>query len=187
MSAARPKKVGILALQGCVEPHVPHIEACGAEVVRVRKASDLQNIDGLILPGGESTTMLKLLNSLGMKEALQKSFDRIPCWGICAGAILMAKEVSHPKQESFGALDIAVARNAYGRHLESFNDEIAGSEVSFIRAPRIEKIGTGDEVLGKKEGEPVWVSQGRHMATTFHPELASSCPSHMHRFFVDKL
>lgn len=187
MTAPSPKKVGILALQGCVEPHVPHIEACGAQVKLVRKASDLKDLDALILPGGESTTMLKLLNTLDMKEALREAFSRIPCWGICAGAILMAQEVSHPAQECFAALDISIERNAYGRQAESFNTQIDGSDVSFIRAPKITRVGPGLKVLSKFDGGAVWVASDRHVASTFHPELSLEYPSKMHAFFIKRL
>ncbi len=180
-------RIGILALQGCVEPHRPHFEATGAQVQLVRKSQDFNDIHGLVLPGGESTTMLKLLKILDMEESLTHTFRKIPCWGICAGAILMAKEVHHPEQKSFGAIDIGIDRNAYGRQLDSFNTRIQESEVSFIRAPKINRVGKDVRILASYEGQAVWVQSGKHMVTTFHPELGTEQPSHMHAYFAKML
>ncbi len=185
---ARAPKVGVLALQGCVQPHFAHLRAAGAEPVEVRTREDLNSVDGLILPGGESSTMLKLLNTLGLKQALCDFAARKPVWGICAGSILMAREVTHPQQESFAFMDISVERNAFGRQLESFTTELAGmKDVAFIRAPRIRTLGPGVRVLADLEGEPVWVEEGRHMASTCHPELSPETPSPFHLRFVERL
>lgn len=157
------------------------------QVKFIRKAAHLFEVNGLILPGGESTTMLKLLKTLDMEQALRETFARIPCWGICAGAILMARKVEHPEQSSFGAVDVTITRNAYGRQLDSFNVEIAGSEVSFIRAPKISAMGSAVETLASYAHDPVWVREGRHMLSTFHPELGQHFPSTMHQIFVKSL
>ncbi len=183
-------KVGILALQGAVEPHKAHLKALGCEPIEIRTRSQLENSDvaGLILPGGESSTMLRLLNTFGMKEALQSFAARKPVWGICAGSILMARSVENPAQESFGFIDLDVRRNAYGRQLDSFTTELAGmKQAAFIRAPQFRRIGPGVKVLASYKGEPVWIEEGKHMASSFHPELAWEKPSPLHRAFVEKL
>ncbi|MBP7843602.1 MAG: pyridoxal 5'-phosphate synthase glutaminase subunit PdxT [Proteobacteria bacterium] len=181
------KRIGVLALQGCVEPHKAHIEALGCEFVAVRKSSDFENLSGLILPGGESSTILKLLKVLEMENALENALKKIPSWGICAGAILMAQKVIGFEQKSFGALPIGVRRNAYGRQLDSFNTEIANYEVSYIRAPIIEELinGPQTEVLAKQNEKATWIVSGKNMATTFHPELNLKTPSPMHQYFLE--
>lgn len=176
--------IGIFALQGAVTPHFPHLEAIGATFSEVRAAQDLSNIDGLILPGGESSTMLKLIDLYGMKNALADFFETKPAWGICAGAILMAREVSNPAQFSFGAIDIAVTRNGYGSQLDSFYSEIDDYPVSFIRAPVIEKVGADVKIKASYHDKPIWVEQGNKMATAFHPELTPAYPSPMHQRFA---
>lgn len=176
--------IGIFALQGAVTPHFPHLNAIGATFSEVRAADDLKSIDGLILPGGESSTMLKLIDIYEMKSALADFFKTKPAWGICAGAILMAREVHHPNQFSFGAMDTVVTRNAYGSQLDSFYSEVDDYPVSFIRAPVIDAVGTGVRVRAEYNGKPIWVEEGRHMATTFHPELTPSYPSPMHQRFA---
>ena len=184
------KRVGILALQGAVEPHRPHLTALGCEVVEIRTRAQLEraDFDGLIMPGGESSTMLNLLNVFEMKDALRSYAASKPVWGICAGSILMAHAVENPVQESFNFIDLDVRRNAYGRQLESFTTELAGmSQAAFIRAPQFKRIGPEVKVLAAYNGEPVWISQGRHMATSFHPELAMERPSPIHRAFVESL
>ncbi len=179
--------IGILALQGCVKPHIPHLEALNVTVREVRQAEDFLGLDGLILPGGESTVMLKLLDTFGLMDIFKQTASRIPIWGICAGAILMAKSVSGPTQKSFDLLDMAVERNAYGRQNESFVTTIEGYPVSFIRAPIIREIGKKIEVLASHDGSPVWVTAGKVMATTFHPELTTTYPSPMHRVFLERV
>jgi pyridoxal 5'-phosphate synthase pdxT subunit len=181
-------KIGILALQGCVEAHARHLSALGETPVLIRNlaALDPEKISGLIIPGGESTTMLKLLNRFSMIQALKSFAAQRPVWGVCAGSILMAKKVTRPEQTSFDLIDMDVERNAYGRQLESFSRPLAGnSEVAFIRAPRILRVGKNVEVLEKCEGEAVWVRENLAMASTFHPELCPDLPSTLHRYFYD--
>jgi pyridoxal 5'-phosphate synthase pdxT subunit len=183
-------RVGVLALQGAVDPHKAHLEALGCEFVDVRTRAALEKADfqGLILPGGESSTMLRLLNVFEMKQALVDYSKTHPVWGVCAGSILMAKHVENPEQESFGFIDLDVRRNAYGRQLESFTCELAGMrEAAFIRAPQFTRVGPGVKVLAEHGGEPVWVEEGLHMATSFHPELAWETPSPVHQSFFKKL
>lgn len=177
--------IGVLALQGCVARHKPHIEAAGGTFLPVKTAADFARADALILPGGESTTMLKLIDNFALEDALKDAFAHKPVWGICAGTILMAETVTHPAQKSFRLLPIDVRRNGYGRQLESSTAEIENFPVSFIRAPVIEAVGDDEvEILARRDGQPVWVRKGRYMATTFHPELTLTYPSPMHRAFV---
>jgi pyridoxal 5'-phosphate synthase pdxT subunit len=177
--------IGVLALQGAVQPHKPHIEAAGGVFKAVKTPEDFREVDGFILPGGESTTMLKLIENFDLWDELKKEFTKKPVWGICAGSILIAKNVSSPAQKSFGLMDISVERNAYGRQLNSHHEEIEGYTVSFIRAPKITKANGSSEVLAKQGGLPVWVQSGKYMATTFHPELTLAYPSPMHRKFIE--
>lgn len=177
--------IGVLALQGAVEPHRPHIEACGAAFVAVKKAEELQAIGGLILPGGESTTMLKLIERFGLWDALNDFFKTKPVWGICAGSILLAEKVMSPQQKSFGILPMSVERNGYGRQIDSHISTVDGYEVSFIRAPVITKVSDDLKILASQDGTPVWVQKGHVMASTFHPELTLDFPSPMHKAFVD--
>jgi pyridoxal 5'-phosphate synthase pdxT subunit len=183
------KKVGILALQGDFEAHAKAIRKSGGEPIEVRRASELDSVDGLIIPGGESTTMLKLLEAEKLLDPLKNFAAQKPVFGTCAGAILLAREVSRPAQSSLGLIDISVERNGYGRQLDS---RIAKIEIGkdqleavFIRAPIIREVGDGVQVLATYQGDPVWVEQGRHMATTFHPELGGSSVVHDH--FLRKL
>lgn len=176
--------IGVLALQGAVEPHQPHIEASGGEFRAVKTAEQFAEVDALILPGGESTTMLKLIDTFGLWDSLKRSMSSKPVWGICAGSILLAKSVSNPSQKSFGILPISIQRNGYGRQLDSHHTAINGYMVSFIRAPIITDAGTC-EVLATHENSPVWVRSGNAMATTFHPELTLDYPSPMHQTFID--
>jgi 5'-phosphate synthase pdxT subunit len=170
--------VGVLALQGCVERHRPHLEACGAAMRAVRCAEELLAVDGIILPGGESTAMLRLIDVYGLEPALRQACRERPVWGICAGAILIARE-------HLSLMDYSVTRNGYGRQLESRRAEVAGYPVAFIRAPRIREADPSVEVVARLEGEPVWLASGSRMATTFHPELTLEPPSPMHRAFVE--
>jgi 5'-phosphate synthase pdxT subunit len=191
------KRVGILALQGDFEAHAKALERAGAEPVLVRTAEQLDSVDGLIIPGGESTTMLKLLNFMDLKEPLRKFASEKPVFGTCAGAILLAKEVQNPSQESFGVIDLTVERNAYGRQLDSrvasihpnadFQQRTAAGDVEavFIRAPIIRRTGPGVKVLAQYEGDPVLVEQGRHLVATFHPELTQD--SRVHQLFLTKI
>ena len=184
------KTVGVLALQGDFEAHRRSIQQAGARAVEVRTAEQMHSCDGLILPGGESTTMLKLLHLENLLEPLRQFGAAKPIFGTCAGAILLAREVSHPQQESLGLLDIAVERNAYGRQIDSHIAKIdldadTRMEAVFIRAPIIRRVGDAARVLARHNGDPVWVEQGRHMVTTFHPELTAD--PLVHRHFVEKL
>jgi len=188
--AAR-KKIGVLALQGDFEAHRKALERAGADAVEVRSAADLEKIDGLIIPGGESSTMLKLLVMEHMLVPLRDFGRRRPIFGTCAGAILLANEVSNPDQLSLGLMDIGVERNAYGRQLDSriaqLNPEGLEGDVEavFIRAPIIRRVGEKARVLARYQGDPVLVEQGRHLVATFHPELTAD--STIHRLFLDKV
>jgi 5'-phosphate synthase pdxT subunit len=160
----------------------------GAEPCEVRKPDQLAGLSGLILPGGESTTILKFLEKLSFFEALEQYCGSHPVFGTCAGAILLAREVVNPPQRSLGLLDAAVERNAYGRQIDSTiltaETGLPGGplEMVFIRAPRIVKTGPGVEVLAQRDGSPVLVRQGEVMAATFHPELSTD--RRVHRLFV---
>jgi pyridoxal 5'-phosphate synthase pdxT subunit len=189
-------KIGVLALQGDFDAHRKRLEELGAEVVLVRKSEQLDGIDGLVIPGGESGTFLKLLGEDGFEKL--KQFVRVkPTFGTCAGAILLASEVENPKQAGLGALDIGIRRNAYGRQLDSSirqgrllekklgESQPADSpiEMIFIRAPKISRVGPGVEVIATEGSDPVAVRQGKVMAATFHPELSQD--SRVHRAFLD--
>ncbi len=180
-------RIGILAVQGDYEAHSKVLERMGVEHVLVRTPEDLQGVSGLILPGGESTTHLKVLTEEGLLDAIRKfAANGGAFFGTCAGAILLAREVHGPAQPSLGLLDIVVQRNGYGRQLASDvrfgptklkNEPL---EMVFIRAPIIEAVGAGVNVLGEYQGHPVLVEQGRVMAATFHPELTSDTSVHEH-------
>ncbi len=191
------KRIGVLALQGDFEAHRAALERAGATGIEVRRAAELDGLDGLIIPGGESTTMLRLLREEKLFEPLVEFGRRRPVFGTCAGAILLAREVSHPAQESLGLIDMVVERNAYGRQLESrvvrltpeekFLQRAGPGEVEavFIRAPRILAVGPGTEIYLRHDGDPVLVLQGPHLAATFHPELSRD--GRIHRLFVERL
>lgn len=187
-------KIGVLALQGDFDAHRRRLEELGAEVVLVRKPEQLDQIDGLVIPGGESGTFLKLLGDAGFEKL--KQFVRLkPTFGTCAGAILLATEVENPTQAGLGALNIRIRRNAYGRQIDSsiregkFLTDVAGKpvdsplEMVFIRAPKISHVGEGVEVLATEGADPVVVRQGRAMAATFHPELSDD--TRIHQAFLD--
>jgi len=178
--------IGVLALQGDFDAHRKRLEELGARVVLVRKPEQLDEVDGLVIPGGESSTFLKLLGEKGFKKL--KDFVRLkPTFGTCAGAILLADEVENPKQKGLGVLDICIRRNAYGRQLESSirEGQLNGVpiEMVFIRAPKIEHIGPEVEVLATEGKDPVAVRQGNVIAATFHPELSHD--STLHRVFLN--
>jgi 5'-phosphate synthase pdxT subunit len=194
-------KIGVLALQGDFDAHRRRLEQLGAEVVLVKKPEQLDEIDGLVIPGGESGTFLNLLGQAGF-EKLKEFVGVKPTFGTCAGAILLANEVENPKQEGLGALDIRIRRNAYGRQIDSSiregrflqgkmgNDKVPASptedsplEMVFIRAPKIERVGPGVEVIATEGNDPVAVRQGRVMAATFHPELSDD--TRVHQAFLD--
>jgi 5'-phosphate synthase pdxT subunit len=191
MSSGSKKKVGVLALQGDFEAHGKALARAGAEPVEVRSAGDLQELDGLVIPGGESTTMLKLLEIEDLMEPLRDFGKRRPIFGTCAGAILLANEVLNPSQASLGLMDIGVERNAYGRQLESRIAQLRAEgqdtdlEAVFIRAPIIRRVGEDVRVLARYQGDPVLVEQGHHMVATFHPELTTD--SRVHRMFLEKI
>ena len=186
--------IGVLALQGDFDAHRRRLEELGAEVVLVRKPEQLDQIDGLVIPGGESGTFLKLLGEAGFQKL--KEFVRLkPTFGTCAGAILLAKEVENPSQSGLGALNIRIRRNAYGRQIDSsiregklvrdFEGKLLDSplEMVFIRAPKISHVGEDVEVLATQGSDPVVVRQGKTMAATFHPELSED--TRIHQAFLD--
>jgi 5'-phosphate synthase pdxT subunit len=191
------RRVGILSLQGDFGAHARTLQALGVEPVFVRKAADLDGIDGLIIPGGESTTMLKLLREEALLGPVADFGRRRPVFGTCAGAILLAAGVSQPAQESLGLMDIDVERNAYGRQIDSRvahltpEAEFAARthdgemEAVFIRAPVIRRVGAHARVLARYKGDPVLVEQGQHLVSTFHPELSSD--TRVHELFLSKL
>lgn len=180
--------VGVLALQGDFDAHRRRLDELGANVVLVKKPEQLDSIDGLVIPGGESSTFLKLLGEAGFEKL--KEFVRLkPTFGTCAGAILLAKEVENPQQRGLGAIDIVIRRNAYGRQIDSsIREGLFGNapiEMVFIRAPKIERIGPGVEVLATQGKDAVVVRQGKTMAATFHPELTDDAT--VHRAFLDSI
>jgi 5'-phosphate synthase pdxT subunit len=184
-------KIGVLALQGDFDAHRRRLEELGADVVLVRKPEQFDEIDALVIPGGESTAFLKLLGEKGFQQ-LKDFVHTKPTFGTCAGCIMLATEVENPKQVGLGAMDMTVRRNAYGRQIDSFIEPVSVAaeveqgkgplEMVFIRAPKIEKVGTGVEVLARHGGDPVLVRQGRTMAATFHPELSDD--PRVHAYFL---
>jgi pyridoxal 5'-phosphate synthase pdxT subunit len=176
--------IGVLAIQGDYEAHKARLEQLGASVTLVRKPEQLDSIDAIVIPGGESSTFLNFLVERGFLEKLSDFVRTKPALGTCAGAILLAKEVENPPQTSLGALDIRVRRNAYGRQVDSsireaqtkLGDQLL--EMVFIRAPKIVATGKGVEVLATSGGDPVLVRQGKVMAATFHPELSNDVRVH---------
>src|SRR5579863_3551735 len=187
-------KIGVLALQGDFDAHRRRLEQLGAEVVLVKKPEQLDQLDGLVIPGGESGTFLKLLGAAGF-EKLKQFVKTKPTFGTCAGAILLATEVENPSQAGLGALNIRIRRNAYGRQIDSsirqgkfLRNLDAGSaesplEMVFIRAPKISHVGDGDEVLATEGSDTVAVRQGTAMAATFHPELSED--TRVHQAFLN--
>jgi 5'-phosphate synthase pdxT subunit len=177
-------RIGVLAIQGDYEAHKAVLTRLGAEVTLVRKPEQLDSIDAIVIPGGESSTFLNFLAERGFLEKLTQFVSTKPTFGTCAGAILLAKEVENPPQKSLGALDIRVRRNAYGRQIDSSIQEIQSAlgdkplEMVFIRAPKIMSTGKDVEVLASESGNPVLVRQGKIMAATFHPELSSDTRVH---------
>ena len=185
------KRIGVLALQGDFEAHGKALARAGAEPVEVRSAEQLSDVQGLVIPGGESTTMLKLLDVTGLKEPIRQFAETKPVFGTCAGAILLAKRVTNPAQESLGLMDIEVERNAYGRQLDSrivrLQPDMQGGDLEavFIRAPIIRAVSPDARVIASYNGDPVLVEQGSHLVATFHPELSSD--DRVHRLFLDKV
>ncbi len=180
-------KIGVLALQGDFDAHRRRLEELGAKVVLVRKPAQFDELDGLVIPGGESTTFLKLIDERFFRK-LDEFVHSKPTFGTCAGAIMLARQVENPHQPGLDALDITIRRNAYGRQIDSSIVEaptaLGGGplEMVFIRAPRIERVGEGVEVLARRGDDPVLVRKGSVMAATFHPEL--SADSRVHAEFL---
>lgn len=182
-------RIGVLALQGDFEAHARVLRALGAEVVEVRRTAELAGLHGLVMPGGESTTLLNLMQDEPWFDALQELARRgASIFGTCAGAILLAREVRGPAQPSLGLLDAVIERNSYGRQVDSFEARVDAPalggpvDAMFIRAPRFLELGEAVEVVGTLAGEPVLVRQGNLLAGTFHPELTGSHA--VHRFFL---
>ncbi|MDS2171176.1 pyridoxal 5'-phosphate synthase glutaminase subunit PdxT [Nesterenkonia sp. CL21] len=187
-------QIGVLALQGAVAEHVRALTASGAEVRTVRRPAELDGLDGLVVPGGESTAIARLAAPVQMMEHIHRAHqDGLALFGTCAGLILMAREVSDPAALAgfprIGGLDVVARRNGYGSQLDSFTEQLDVTgldeplEAVFIRAPVIEEVGDGVEVLAESRGLPVAVREGRVLATSFHPELT---PDHrLHQLFVD--
>jgi 5'-phosphate synthase pdxT subunit len=186
-------KVGVLALQGDVREHISSLIACGVEAVPVRRESEIQSIDALVLPGGESTTIAQLSEVFGIYDVLkQRIASGMPVYGSCAGMILLATEILDAKvgQKSFGGLDISVRRNAFGRQVDSFESDIEFADGSqeliravFIRAPWVEKVGDAVQVLASIDSHPVAVRSLTALATSFHPELTGD--HRIHRYFIE--
>ncbi|MBZ5506778.1 MAG: pyridoxal 5'-phosphate synthase glutaminase subunit PdxT [Acidobacteriia bacterium] len=176
--------IGVLAIQGDYEAHKVRLEQLGANVTLVRKPEQLDAIDGIVIPGGESSTFLNFLAEHGFLEKLRDFVRTKPTFGTCAGAILLANQVENPPQQSLNAMDISIRRNAYGRQIDSSIREVRTKlgdkplEMVFIRAPKIVRTGKGVEVLAKSGGDPVLVRQGKTMAATFHPELSEDTRVH---------
>jgi len=186
-------RVGVLALQGDVDEHCAMLEACGARPVRVKTGPELQSVDGLIVPGGESTTVIRLLDRFELTEPLVARVRAgMPLWGTCMGMIVVARDVAGMDQKTLGLLDVTVRRNAFGRQLAS--EEVAlevpalggaSFPAVFIRAPWIERSGPGVEVLAAYKGHGVFVRQGHVMGTSFHPELTGD--RRVHAWFLEML
>jgi 5'-phosphate synthase pdxT subunit len=181
--------IGVLALQGAYQAHALTLQKLGASTKLVRLPSDLEGIDGLIMPGGESTTMLKFLEQRGFFDVLKDFVHSTPTFGTCAGVILLAKDVTNPAQRSLGALDVTVERNSYGRQIDSTIEHSQSTlpggplEMVFIRAPRITRTGTEVETLATRDSDPVLVRQDHILAATFHPELGHD--PRVHQLFLD--
>jgi 5'-phosphate synthase pdxT subunit len=187
ISIVTKPNIGILAIQGDFAAHAAMLHSLGAETTEVRTIADLQQCDALILPGGESTTQLQFLQEEGLGEEIKKfAAKRRPVFGTCAGAILLAARVNNPAQDSLGLLDMTILRNGYGRQLASdvsfCNSKLKSEpmEMVFIRAPIIERVGPGVEILAEYGGKPVLVQKGNLLAATFHPELSADTTVHRH-------
>lgn len=178
-------RVGVLAIQGDFAAHARAIERAGAKAIEVRRANDVASLDGLIIPGGETTTILKFIQNEGIDVSIGE-FARSgkPIFGTCAGAILLAREVYNPAQTSLWLIDIGVERNAYGRQVDSFIATVETPfeggpiEAMFIRAPKIRRTGAGVKVIARLNNEPVLVREGNILAATFHPELTEDVRTH---------
>jgi 5'-phosphate synthase pdxT subunit len=188
-------KVGVLALQGDVREHVSSLIACGVDPIAVRRPNEISEIDALVLPGGESTTIAQLAEIFGIYELIKERIVQgMPVYGSCAGMILLANEILDAKQgqKSFGGLDITVRRNAFGRQVDSFESDLIFDDGSselvravFIRAPWVEKVGQGVQVLASVDSHPVAVRSQTLLATSFHPELTGD--HRIHRYFIEEV
>mgnify|MGYP000415400862 FL=1 len=188
-------KVGVLALQGDVREHIDSLLTCEVEAVSVRRASEIESIDALVLPGGESTTIAQLAEVFGIFDLLKNKINNgMPVYGSCAGMILLADQILDAKQgqKSFGGLDITVRRNAFGRQVDSFESDIAFDDGSdqliravFIRAPWVEKVSDTVQVLASIDSHPVAVRSETALATSFHPEITGD--NRIHRYFIEQV
>jgi 5'-phosphate synthase pdxT subunit len=184
-------KVGVLAMQGAFREHVLALQQCGCEVIEVRQLKHLEEIDALVIPGGESTTIVKLLIEYQITTPLTQLINNgLPVFGTCAGAILLARDIIDSDQPRLGVLDLSIKRNAYGRQVDSFEVDldipVLGSEpmrAVFIRAPYIESVGPGVEVLASYQGKIILARQGKILVATFHPELTPDM--RLHQYFLD--
>lgn len=183
------KKIGILAMQGAFIEHEQSVLRCGATAMQVRTAQDLQQVDGLIIPGGESTTIGKLLSKFGLDEKIkQRHNEGMPIWGTCAGMILLARDIAEMEQPNLGLMDIRVRRNGFGRQVESFETELDIKDLGksrgvFIRAPYVEKVWGDAQALASLDDRIVMVRQGKLLATAFHPELTDDLS--IHKYFIE--
>lgn len=188
-------KVGVLALQGDVREHIAALLSCGVEAVAVRRDHEIENIEALVLPGGESTTIAQLAEVFGIFDLIKNKIQSgLPVYGSCAGMILLADQILDAKegQKSFGGLDITVRRNAFGRQVDSFESDIAFNDGSaeliravFIRAPWVEKVGGSVQVLASIDSHPVAVRSETVLATSFHPEITGD--NRIHRYFIEQV
>jgi len=188
-------RIGVLALQGDVREHARSLSDCGVSASLVRRASELERVDALVIPGGESTTIAKLARTFGIFDEISARIKNgMPTYGSCAGMILLANQVLDAivGQETFGGLDVTVRRNAFGRQVDSFESDLTFDGITeipvravFIRAPWVENVGIGVAVLAQVQGHPVAVRQGSIFATSFHPELTGD--NRIHKYFVDSV
>ena len=183
-------KIGVLAMQGAYREHLKILKSLGIEAIDVRYEEDIDNIDGLIIPGGESTTMGKLIKTLGLYDKLKSRIDNnMPVWGTCAGMILLAKNIVHEDYSHLNVMNISVIRNAYGRQLGSFETKAPvkgiGEDIDmvFIRAPYIESVGENVEILSTVDGNIVAAQEGNILVTSFHPELTEDL--RLHKYFIN--
>ncbi|KAF1085899.1 Glutamine amidotransferase subunit PdxT [Sporotomaculum syntrophicum] len=185
--------IGVLALQGAFREHQYILDKCGVSTRQIRKPSELDGIDALVIPGGESTTISKLINSFNLMKPIKDLANQgMPIFGTCAGLIMLAKHIRNSQQETIALIDIEVERNAYGRQVDSFETDldipVLGEEpyrAIFIRAPYITEVSKGVNVLARCVNKIVCVSQGRFLVTAFHPELTNDL--RMHRYFIENI
>jgi len=180
-------KIGLLDVQGCVDLHIDHFQALGVKIQRVKQVKDLLECKGLVLPGGESTAMIKLIKEGGLWDPLKNYVNEKPVWGICAGCLLLAKKIQAGDQDSLGVLDVEMTKNGTGRQVKSIAGEISDYPVFYIRAPIITKVSKVAKIYAQKDKNPVWIVDKNIMVTTFHPELGHPRPSPIHHFFLNFL